>query len=151
MKRPAHNRSLPRPSRPRPRLTDGKLTSVSGAKGCTSIGFPSPDVSANPVWVEVDLGADTVRLFPRTDTPAVGGGTPGFLVDFTIQTRPDGSSTCTTARTVTAEPHPGGSAQTYTLTPATGRYLRLTATKPGKPASDESTRYRLQLAEIRVK
>jgi hypothetical protein len=32
--------------------------------------------------------------------------------------------------------------------PITGRYLRLTATKLGAPASDESTKFRLQLAEI---
>ena len=107
------------------------------------------------MWIEIDLGADraigSVTLHPRTDTGASGGGTAGFPVDFTIQTRPDGSSTYTTARSVTAQPNPNGTAQTYTLTSVTGRYLRLTATKLGKPASDESTRYRLQLAEIRVK
>jgi hypothetical protein len=136
------------------RLTDGKLTSVSGAKGYTSIDFPSADVSANPVWVEIDLGADTdldaVRLFPRTDTPAVGGGTAGFPVDFTIQTRPDGSGTYTTVRTVTAEPNPGGLVQTYGFRTTTARYVRLQATKLGTPPVDETTKYRLQLAELTV-
>ncbi|MFF4655454.1 discoidin domain-containing protein [Streptomyces sp. NPDC001381] len=137
------------------RLLDGTTTSVTGAKGFTSIDFPSADVSATPVWIEIDLGADraigSVTLHPRTDTGAAGGGTAGFPVDFTIQTRPDGSGTYTTARTITAEPNPGGAAQTYTLTSATGRYLRLKASKLGRPASDETTKYRLQLAEISIK
>jgi hypothetical protein len=137
------------------RLLDGTTTSVTGAKGFTSIDFPSADVSATPVWIDIDLGADraigSVTLHPRTDTGASGGGTAGFPVDFTIQTRPDGSGTYTTARSITAEPNPDGAAQTYTLTSATGRYLRLKASKLGKPASDEATRHRLQLAEIRIK
>ncbi|WP_330262158.1 discoidin domain-containing protein [Streptomyces griseorubiginosus] len=99
------------------RLTDGKLTSVTGAKGYTSNDFPAADVSANPVWMEIDLGADTdldaVCLFPRTDTPAVGGATAGFPVDFTIQVRADSATAYTTVRTVTAEPNPGGLVQTY--------------------------------------
>ncbi|BBC31116.1 Glycoside hydrolase family 78 [Streptomyces graminofaciens] len=136
------------------RVLDGTTTSVTGAKGFTSIDFPSADVSDTPVWIEVDLGADraigSVTLHPRTDTGGAGGGSAGFPADFTIQTRTDGSSTYTTARTVTGEPNPSGAAQTYTLTSTTGRYLRLTATKLGRPASDESTKYRLQLAEIRI-
>lgn len=40
------------------RLTDGVLTNVSGAKDFTGIDFSSADVSANPVWVEIDLGAE---------------------------------------------------------------------------------------------
>lgn len=136
------------------RVLDGITTSVSGARGFTSIDFPSADVSATPVWIEVDLGAEraigSVTLHPRTDTAAAGGGTAGFPVDFTIQTRADGSTSYTTVRTVTGQANPNGTAQTYTLTSATGRYLRLRATKLGTPASDESTRYRLQLAEIRI-
>jgi alpha-L-rhamnosidase len=137
------------------RLLDGTLTSVTGARGFTSIDFPSADVSDTPVWIEIDLGADraiaSVTLHPRTDTAAAGGGTAGFPVDFTFQTRADGSSAYTTARSVTAEPNPDGAARTYTLTSATGRYLRVKATKLGKPASDETTKYRLQLAEIRIR
>ncbi|MFD5914437.1 discoidin domain-containing protein [Streptomyces massasporeus] len=137
------------------RILEGTTTSVTGAKGFTSINFPSADVSATPVWIEVDLGADrsigTVTLYPRTDTGGAGGGTAGFPVDFTLQTRADGSSTYTTVRTVIGQANPSGSAQTYTLTSATGRYLRLRATKLGTPASDESTQFRLQLAEIGIK
>ncbi|MEU9267147.1 discoidin domain-containing protein [Streptomyces sp. NPDC048251] len=136
------------------RLTDGTLTSVTGAKGYTSNEFSSADVSANPVWVEIDLGADTdldaVRLFPRTDTPATGGGTACFPVDFTLQTRADGTTTYTTARTITAEPNPGGLPQTYGFKTTTARYVRLQATKLGTPASDEATKYRLQLAELTI-
>ncbi|MDX3616698.1 discoidin domain-containing protein [Streptomyces europaeiscabiei] len=79
------NSSLENTSWGRNRLTDGKLTSVSGARGYTSNEFASADVSANPVWVEIDLGADTdldaVRLFPRTDTGGAGGGLPRRLHD----------------------------------------------------------------------
>ncbi|MEH0663734.1 discoidin domain-containing protein [Streptomyces stelliscabiei] len=135
------------------RVFDGTLTSTAGAKGFTTIDFPSADVSGTPVWIEIDLGADraigSVTLHPRTDTSGAGGGTAGFPVDFTIQTRLDGATSYTTARTVTGEPNPNGAAQTYTLT-STGRHLRLRVTKLGKPATDESAKYRLQLAEIRV-
>ncbi|MFF5184454.1 discoidin domain-containing protein [Streptomyces sp. NPDC000345] len=136
------------------RVLDGTLTSVTGAKGFTSIDFPSADVTAGPVWIEIDLGADravgAVTLHPRTDTSAAGGGTAGFPVDFVLQTRADGSGTYTTVRTVTGQDNPDGAAQTYTLPAATGRYLRLRTTRLGRPASDEPTRYRLQLAEIRI-
>ncbi|WP_246203452.1 hypothetical protein [Streptomyces tailanensis] len=101
-----------------------------------------------------DLGADraigSVILHPRTGAGGAGGGTAGFPVGFTPQARADGATSYTTARTITAEPNPNGAAQTYTLTSATGRYLRLKATELGKAASDESTKYRLQLAEMRV-
>lgn len=90
-----------------------------------------------------------MTLYPRTD--AAGRGSANFPVDFTMQARADGSTTCTTARTVTGQSNPSGAAQTYTLTSTTGRYLRLTATKLGTPASDESTKFRLQLAEIGIK
>ncbi|MGI5423503.1 hypothetical protein [Streptomyces sp. CA-179760] len=53
-------------------------------------------------------------------------------------------------RTVTGQTNPEGGAQTYTLTAARGRHLRLRASRLGRPASDESTRYRLQLGEIRI-
>jgi hypothetical protein len=148
------NNSLENSNWGRNRLTDGTLTSVTGAKGYTSNDFGSADVGANPVWVEIDLGSDTdldaVRLFPRTDTPAAGGGTAGFPVDFTVQTRPDGAGTYTTVRTVTGQPNPEGLVQTYGFRTTTARYVRLQATKLGTPASDETTKYRLQLAELAI-
>ncbi|MDX3242383.1 discoidin domain-containing protein [Streptomyces sp. ME18-1-4] len=136
------------------RVLDGTLTSVTGAKGFTSIDFPSADVSATPVWIEVDLGADravgSVTLQPRTDTGAAGGGSAVFPADFTIRTRADGATSYTTVRTVTGQANPAGAAQTYSLTGAIGRYLRINATGLGTAASDETTKYRLQLAEIRI-
>ncbi|MGW7212982.1 discoidin domain-containing protein [Streptomyces collinus] len=137
------------------RVLDGTTTSVAGSKGFTSIDFSSADVGDTPVWIEVDLGADrpigAVTLHPRGDTPAAGGGSAGFPVDFTLQTRGDGSASYSTVRTVTGQNNPDGAAQTYTLTAANGRYLRVRATRLGSPAADEPTRYRLQLAEIRIK
>ncbi|MFI9834658.1 discoidin domain-containing protein [Streptomyces sp. NPDC051913] len=148
------NNSLENGDWGRDRLTDGRLTSVTGAKGFTSNEFASADAGANPVWVEIDLGADTdldaVRLFPRTDTAAAGGGSAGFPVDFTLQTRPDGGTTYTTVRTVTGQPNPDGRVQTYGFRTTTGRYLRLQATRFGAPAADETAKYRLQLAELTV-
>ncbi|MEU5310895.1 discoidin domain-containing protein [Streptomyces sp. NPDC021562] len=136
-------------------VLDGTTTSVAGAKGFTSIDFPSADVSEAPVWIEIDLGADraigSVTLYPRTDTGAAGGGTAGFPVDFALQTRADGATTYTTVRTVTGQPDPNGAAQSFTLTSATGRFLRLTATRLGAPAADETGKHRLQLAEIRIR
>ncbi|MFF4835311.1 discoidin domain-containing protein [Streptomyces sp. NPDC001315] len=127
---------------------------MGGAKGYTSNEFTSADVAANPVWVEIDLGADTdldaVRLFPRTDIATAGGGTADFPADFTFQTRRDGGTSYTTARTVTGQANPAGAAQTYTLTAATGR-LRLQTARLGTPASDESGKWRRQLAEVLVR
>ncbi|WP_327187060.1 discoidin domain-containing protein [Streptomyces sp. NBC_01334] len=137
------------------RVLDGTVVSVTGAKGYTSVDFDSADISATPVWVEIDLGADraigSVTLHPRTDTTTTGGDTAGFPVDFTLQTRADGATAYTTARTVTGQVNPDGAAQTYTHTSTTGRHLRLRASRLGTPASDERTRYRLQLAEIRIR
>ncbi|MET9773939.1 discoidin domain-containing protein [Streptomyces sp. NPDC006367] len=148
------NNSLENGDWGRDRITDGTLTGAPGAKGYTSNDFPSAGIGANPVWVEIDLGADTdidaVRLFPRTDTPAAGGGTAGFPVDFTLQARADGAASHTTVRTVTGEPDPGGLVQTYGFRTTTARYLRLQATRLGKSASDEPARHRLQLAELTV-
>jgi hypothetical protein len=85
-------------------------TGVTGAKGATCIGFSAADVSDTPVWIDVDLGADraigAVTLQPRTDTGAVGGGTAGFPVDFTLRTRAEGAISCTTVRTITGQPNP---------------------------------------------
>ncbi|MFJ3811642.1 discoidin domain-containing protein [Streptomyces sp. NPDC090073] len=134
------------------RLLDGSLSSVSGAKGYTSQDFASANISGSPVWVEVDLGVDrpigTVKLCPRTDTQSAAGGTAGFPVDFTLQTRADNGTSYTTVRSVTAQPNPNGQPQTYSLSSASGRYLRLRVTRLGAPAADEASRFRLQLAEI---
>jgi hypothetical protein len=114
--------------------------------------FASADVSANPVWVEIDLGAgadadiDAVRLFPRTDTLAVGGGTAGFPVDFTLQTSADGAGTYTTVRTVTAAPNLNGPVQTYGFRTTTARHVRLQATGLGAPAANEASCARLGVA-----
>ncbi|MFF5264398.1 discoidin domain-containing protein [Actinomadura viridis] len=135
-------------------LTDSLVTAVGTAKGFSSEPFPSPDASAAPVWVEIDLGGDSdidgVSLFPRTDITAAGGGTPGFPVDFTISTRKDGAANYTVARTVTGEADPEGDPRTYDFAKTTARYVRVQATRLGKPASDEPERFRLQLTELEV-
>ncbi|GAA3228434.1 discoidin domain-containing protein [Dactylosporangium siamense] len=135
------------------RLVDGLTGGVTGAKGYTSNGFNDPDVSGSPVWVEVDLGADrdvdALRLFPRTDTAAAGGGSAGFPADFSIQARPAGAASFTTVRTVTGAANPQGAPQTYGFAPTRARYLRVQATRLGARAGDEAF-FRLQLAELTV-
>ncbi len=134
-------------------LTDGTTTSVSGAKGYTSNGFGSSDASGNAPYVDVDLGANQtvneIKLYPRTDTGAAGGGTANFPVNFTIQTAPDGGA-YTTTTTITGQANPNGVVQAYAFPATTARHVRVSVTKLGTPASDETSTYRLQLAEMQV-
>jgi hypothetical protein len=136
------------------KMTDGTKTSVTGSKGYTS----GADASANTnEWVEIDLGANypftMVKLYPRTDTLTAGGQTANFPVDFTIDVKPDGGS-YSTVKTITGQANPNGTPQTYDLYTVIGypnaRYLRINATKLGTPASDETSNYRLQFAEVEI-
>ncbi|MEU5099624.1 discoidin domain-containing protein [Streptomyces sp. NPDC020996] len=139
------------------RLTNGSTRSTSGDRGYTSREHTSPDVSAAPVWVEIDLGADRdlgeVVLYPRTDTTTADGLTPGYPVDFTLRTRPSGSTSTTVARTVTGEPNPAGAKRSYTFDRVRARYVRLEVTRLGPPARDEASAlyHRLQLAEMEIR
>ncbi|MFF4352569.1 glycoside hydrolase family 78 [Streptomyces sp. NPDC001530] len=85
----------------------------------------------------------------RAPTPPAAG-TAGFPVDFTLQTRANGSTACTAVRPVTSEPNPNGRVQTYDFKTTTARYLHPQATRLDTPASDETTKYRLQLAEFTI-
>lgn len=135
------------------RATDGIKTSVAGSNGYTSNNFGSANVSASPIRLAVDLGSNQtvnqVKLYPRTNATGVGGGSADFPVNFTIETSTDGS-TYTTVSTITGQANPNGSAQTYNFGATTARYVRISATTLGAPASDESSYYRLQLAEFEV-
>jgi alpha-L-rhamnosidase len=136
----------------RAKMVDGQQTSVSGAKGYTS--DPYQTGASNNEWVEIDLGANNsfnqVKLFPRTDISANGGGTANFPVDFTIQVKSDGGS-YSTVKTVTGQANPNGTVQTYDIGSRNARYLKIDVTKLGTPASDETTKYRLQLAEVEIR
>lgn len=91
-------------------LTDGVTDSQNGsAHGYTSQAHRSSDVSANPVWVTVDLGSvqsvTSVVLWPRTDTLADNGETASFPVDYSVQSSTDDTS-YSAERTVTGQTDP---------------------------------------------
>ena len=135
-------------------LTDGIVTSVAGAKGFSSAARASQDIASSPISVEVDLGSDvsvsSLRLHPRTDQTADGGGTPAFPVDFVISVRTAAGS-WVNVRTITGQSNPAGVAQTYDFAATLARHVRITVTRLGARASDEGgTFYRLQLAELAV-
>lgn len=136
------------------KMVDGTRTSITGSKGYTSDPWQTTQ-NANE-WVEIDLGANTgfnlVQIFPRTDVDTSGGETPNFPVDFTIQVKLNGGSTYTTVKTVTNQPNPGHTPQSYDLGSQNARYMKINVTKLGLPAYDEagSGYYRLQLAEVEI-
>jgi F5/8 type C domain/Abnormal spindle-like microcephaly-assoc'd, ASPM-SPD-2-Hydin len=136
------------------RLTDGKETSVSGSNGYTSNGFATPNTYPKMPYVLIDLGSNqtfnTVKLFPRTDTLAVNGGSANFPVNFTIQVIADHTFKNSTVAKVTNQANPQGAAQTYSFPAITGRYVVLIATTLGTPSVGESSVYRMQLAEMEV-
>jgi alpha-L-rhamnosidase len=134
------------------KLTDGITVSISGSKGYSS--DPMRTSATYNECVEVDLGANKtftrVILYPRTDTLTSGGLTPDFPVNFTIQTRTNGSTTYTTVATITNQANPAGKPQTYDFPSVNARYVRIAVTQLGLPPADESTGYRLQLCELAV-
>jgi alpha-L-rhamnosidase len=71
-------------------VTDEKLTSVGNPQGYTSMERFEQDL-AEPIWLELDLGAlrdiNEIRLYPRTDARSVDGSIPNFPENFTVQTR----------------------------------------------------------------
>lgn len=136
------------------KITDGVLDSQATSQGFTSNQYSGVNVSGNPVYVEVDLGSNqnvgSVKLYPRTGSSAVAGGSPNFPVNFTVQVAVDGSSTYATVATVTAQANPNGVAQAYSFAATSARRIRILVTGLGSPANDEPTNYRFQLSEVSV-
>jgi alpha-L-rhamnosidase len=58
--------------------------------GYQSAAHAGTDVSDHPIWLTVDLGQtrtfDQVQLYPRTDTLTADGRTPGFPMDYAVET-----------------------------------------------------------------
>lgn len=131
-------------------LTDGQLTSTATDEGYSS-NNPAATTPNAIEWVSADFGTPatigSVTLYPRTNRPGESASIDGthFPADFQIQTSNDGT-TWTTVRTVTDQPAPGATPQTYALTNAHGRYLRVYVTNLGAPVPNDF--YRLQLAEL---
>lgn len=135
------------------KLTDSITTSVAGSNGYTSNAFGSANISSAPVWVDVSLGSshtvNQVKLFPRTGATGTSGGSANFPVNFTIEVSTDGTN-YSVAQTVTGQVNPAGISQSYTFTPVTASHVRVKASGLGSPATDESSSFRLQLAEMEV-
>ncbi len=135
-------------------VNDGWQAGLTGSN-TVSNGFSSiPHIDQNSnEWIEIDLGSNktfnNLRLFPRTDEPAYGGGSANFPVDFTIQVKPNAGS-YSTVKTVAGQSDPKGTPQGYYLGNQTARYVKINVTKLGTPAYFETLNYRLQLTEIEV-
>ncbi|MBN2572954.1 MAG: discoidin domain-containing protein [Deltaproteobacteria bacterium] len=133
-------------------LVDGRQIGMPGASGYASAPCHSAPTASE--WIEIDLGANTsfdkIRLYPATDAVAVGGGNPGYPEDFTIEVRADDGSGAT-VRAVSGEVNPDGAPQTYDLGGARiGRFVRVSASRLGKPAAQEPACHRLRLAEVEI-
>lgn len=131
-------------------LTDGVECGFPGKLGYSSSSY---DTSNNTVYVQIDLGSTksigSVKLFPTSPDSGLNGQSANFPVDFTIEVSADGTN-FTTVRTVAGQENPYGLAQVYAFSQTNARYVRLNVTQLGTPSSDESSAYRLQLAEMEV-
>lgn len=129
------------------------LTDDNTSSSYTSASVGSADVSNNPIYVDVDLQSNQsiskVILWPRAGVHSVNDGSADFPVAFTIQIAPNGG-TYQTVTTIAAQADPKGTPQTYTFDAITAQHVRIVATTLGSPASDESSNYRLQFAELGV-
>jgi alpha-L-rhamnosidase len=132
-------------------LTDGIDGSTDASQGYHSAIEPAADATK---WVQTDLGADQsireIRLFPArpTNDPAGDLKAAGFPVRYQVQVSDDptfATSTTVADRTAADQPSPGTSPVTL-ATDATGRYVRVTATKLA--CRDTSCTFRL--AELGV-
>ncbi|WP_176444669.1 family 78 glycoside hydrolase catalytic domain [Paenibacillus herberti] len=128
-------------------LTDGSLS-----RKYSTTGSPSPSMESNPLWVEIDLGANqnlnSVMLYPRTDASSKEANTASYPVDFSIQVKPDGGN-YTEVKSISGEPNPLMQPQLYTFENQSARYVRLSVKRLGDMPADD-VYYRLQLAEMEV-
>jgi hypothetical protein len=132
-------------------LTNGDTTS---AGGYTSISSGNADISANPFWVEIDLGKnsdfDVLHLYPRQDSNTASGLAGSFPKNFKIEIRKDGESNYTTVKELTNQTTTSIKPIVLTLDQIqNARYIRLTATVLGDMPTTDTT-YRLQLAEMGI-
>lgn len=129
------------------KVNDGQRNSVAGSMGWSS----NNSLNANHTeYLSVDIGAahtlNRVDLYPRNDsTQQVGYG---FPIDFTIQVSPDNVN-WTTVVTQTDYARPGDSVQSFTFTPQSARYVKITGTNLRSNPNDLNA-YRMQFAEVEV-
>ncbi len=123
-------------------------------KGYRSTSHPTPDAQE---WIEIDLGEDValskVCLLPSADAMAVGERAAGFPVDFTVELAKNAGVYTVAKKFVncSVSGSDGVEVDLYTVIGyPTVRYLRIAATRLGKPAREETDRYRLQLGRMRL-
>ena len=122
--------------------------SLPGTLGWSSAGHDTPNHSE---WVCVDLGRavriDNIKLYPRDDQEAEGGG---FPADFKIQASGDLNNwTDLVTRTEYGHGQKTLGVQAFVFTSRRCRYVRVYATRLGK-VSSSPLEYRFQLAELEV-
>jgi allantoicase len=122
--------------------------SLPGTLGWSSAGHDTPNHSE---WVCVDLGRavriDNIKLCPRDDQEAEGGG---FPTDFKIQASDDLNNwTDLVTRTGYGHGQKVLGVQSFVSTSRRCRYVRVYATRLGK-ISSSPLEYRFQLAELEV-
>lgn len=130
-------------------LNDG----VKEGVGWTSAKLTGSDLSASPVWVELDLGQDTyfdeMVLYPRSDGDAHNVNRAAFPQDFTISVKEDGSDEYKVVKEMT------GCADvldplTVDFEGVSARYVRITVTKASEQAAPNDSSYRVQFAEVEL-
>ncbi len=136
-------------------LTDGKTDSnIKGARGFSSNKYFEAELTSNQPWVEIDLGTTSkfneLVIYPRTDTTTADGETPNYPEEFQIQVMDENGDYQTVLEVTGQQASSIDGAQTYQFDDQTSRYIRIFPTKLGTPAKQETSYYRLQLAEIEV-
>ena len=128
-----------------PYATDGLVLATN------PLGWSSNNslTSNHSEWVKVDLGASTsinqVVLWPRIDGVNAGYG---FPINFVIAVSTN-NSTWTTVASRTNYAKPTGTAQPFSFTARSARYIRITGSSLRANPNDSNS-YRMQIAEIQV-
>lgn len=94
-------------------LTDGVLTSTDSSCGAsTDLMYDNPDVSANPIYIDIDLGSemmiDHVAIYPRSNEHANSDPTKvcNFPSDYSIQTKVTDENEFTIRKEIKGQPAP---------------------------------------------
>ncbi|MCL2729393.1 MAG: discoidin domain-containing protein [Actinomycetia bacterium] len=125
---------------------DAQPFSVAGSFGWSS----DADLTENHTEsLTVDLGAahqvGSVTLWPKNFDRTLMGN--DFPIDFTIDVSTDGTTWTTVARESDYPKPVDGTEQTFPFSPQSARYVRVEGTNL---RHDESSQYRMQLAEVEV-
>lgn len=123
---------------------DGQRSSMLGSNGWSS---ENSLTTNHTEWITADLGSSKtvsrVDLYPRNDASHIGDS---FPINFTIQVSNDNVN-WTTKYTAVNYPKPGNTLQSFTFTPQSARYVKITGTNL---RTVDSGSYRMQFAEIEV-